>query len=326
MRVLITGAGGFVGGHLATFLCRETPLELHGTLLNGETRPELATLGVATHTLDLRDAGSVQRLLADVRPERIYHLAGQAYVPQSFETPWETLEINVRGPLNLFQALHELNLTDTRILVIGSAEMYGLVRPEQSPLTEATPFAPPSPYSVSKIAQDMLALQFFLSYKMFTVRMRPFNHIGPGQNIRFAVSAFASQIAQIELGLAEPVVYAGDLSAERDFTDVRDIVRAYYLALERGEPGAAYNVCSGVAHKMSTVLERLITLSTHPIRVAIDEARLRPVEIPRLVGDFSALHKQTGWQPQISFDQTLQDVLADWRQRLRAPQTDSQTL
>jgi len=179
-------------------------------------------------------------------------------------------------------------------------------------------------HSVSKIAQDMLALQFHLSYQMFTVRMRPFNHIGPGQNIRFAVSAFASQIAQIELGLAEPVVYVGDLSAERDFTDVRDIVRAYYLALERGEPGAAYNVCSGVAHKMSAVLDRLIALSAHPIKVAIDPARLRPVEIPCLVGDFSALRHQTGWQPQIAFDQTLQDVLTDWRQRLRTPQTDPQ--
>jgi GDP-4-dehydro-6-deoxy-D-mannose reductase len=161
---------------------------------------------------------------------------------------------------------------------------------------------------------------------MFTVRMRPFNHIGPGQNIRFAVSAFASQIARIELGLVEPVVYVGDLSAERDFTDVRDIVRAYYLALERGEPGAAYNVCSGVAYKMSAVLDRLIALSTLPIRVATDPARLRPVEIPRLIGDYSALHRQTGWQPQIAFDQTLQDVLADWRQRLRTPQIDPQTL
>ncbi len=325
MRALITGAGGFVGGHLTTFLCRETPFELHGTVLNGENRPELAALGMALHTIDLRDSDAVRRLLADVRPDRIYHLAGQAYVPRSFEAPWETLEINVRGPLNVLQALHDLNLTDTRILVVGSAEMYGLVRPEQLPLTEAASFAPPSPYSVSKIAQDMLALQFHLSYQMFTVRMRPFNHIGPGQNIRFAVSAFASQIAQIELGLTEPVVYVGDLSAERDFTDVRDIVRAYYLALERGEPGAAYNVCSGVAHKMSAVLDRLIALSAVPIKVAIDPARLRPVEIPCLVGDFSALRQQTGWQPQIAFDQTLQDVLTDWRQRLRAPQTDPQT-
>ncbi len=318
MQALITGAGGFVGGHLLNFLRDSTDWALHGTLVGDfERRPALTALCDNLHVLDLRDPAAVQKLLSDIRPDRIFHLAGQAFVPRSFEDPWETLENNIRGELNLLQAIHDLKLS-TRILIVGSAEIYGAVRAENLPITELTPFSPSSPYSVSKIAQDMLALQYFLSYGLFTVRTRPFNHIGPGQNDRFAVSSFASQVARIELGQVEPVVYVGNLSAERDFTDVRDIVRAYYLAIEQGEAGAVYNVCSGVANSMQMVLDRLIALSSHPITVTVSPERFRPVEIPRLVGDYSRLRGQTGWQPQISLDQTLHDVLTDWRQRLSA--------
>ena len=324
MRVLITGAGGFVGGHLAAYLAspsapsteKEVP-ELHGTILKHERRPALNALGVILHQVDLCDQDAVRTVLDTVRPDRIYHLAGQAYVPLSFEQPWNTLETNIRAPLNLLQSVHDLKLTETRVLVVGSAEMYGSARPDQMPLTETTPFAPSSPYSVSKIAQDMLALQFYLSYRIHTVRVRSFNHIGPGQSDRFAVSAFASQIARIELGQIEPVVYVGDLSAERDLTDVRDVVRAYYLALEHGSAGAVYNVCSGVTYPMRLVLDRMIDLSLRPVAVEIDPKRLRPIDIPRLLGDCSALRIQTGWQPTIALEQTLSDVLDDWRQRLR---------
>lgn len=322
MHTLITGAGGFVGGHLLTFLRNNTTMTLHGTLIaETEKRPSLVATCDNLHVIDLRDPEHVRRLLAEVRPDRIFHLAGQAFVPRSFEDPWDTLETNIRGELNLLQAIHELKLT-TRVLVIGSAEMYGAARAEQLPLTEQTPFAPSSPYSVSKIAQDMLALQYHLSYGLFTVRTRSFNHIGPGQNERFAIPSFASQIVQIEMGRAEPVVYVGNLSAERDLTDVRDIVRAYHMALELGEPGAAYNVCSGVAYSMQYVLDRLIALSEQPITVRVSPDRFRPVEIPRLVGDYSRLHQQTGWMPQISLDQTLHDVLTDWRQRLNTTLPD----
>ena len=325
MRVLITGAGGFVGGHLAAFLASlrtvssETDLELHGTILQHEVRPTLNALGLTLHQIDLCVPDAVHALLDAVRPDRIYHLAGQAYVPLSFEQPWATFETNIRAPLNLLQSMRDLKLTESRILVVSSAEMYGIARPDQMPLTEATPFAPGSPYSVSKIAQDMLALQYYLSYKTYTIRVRSFNHIGPGQSDRFAVSAFASQIARIELGQARPVVYVGDLSAERDLTDVRDVVRAYYLALEHGSAGAVYNVCSGIAYPMRMVLDRMIDLSLRPVNVEVDPKRLRPIDIPRLLGDCSALYRQTGWQPTITLDQTLSDVLDDWRQRLRTP-------
>ncbi len=324
MRALVTGAGGFVGGHLLAALRATSDIILHGTLranADGSTDEKLSLPDVRAHVIDLTQEDAVTRLIAEVKPDRVFHLAGQAFVPYSFEHPWETFEINLHSQLNLLQAIHNQKL-DTRILVIGSAEMYGVVRPDQLPITELAPLMPTSPYSVSKVAQDMLALQYHLSYNLYTVRVRPFNHIGPGQSRQFAVSSFASQIAAIEVAGAEPIVRVGDLSAERDLTDVRDIVRAYTMLLEEGEPGGVYNVCSGVAHSMQAILDRLIALSAQPIEVRIDPDRLRPVEIPRLVGDYSRLHARTGWQPQIDLDRTLRDVLADWRTRLAAPQTN----
>jgi GDP-4-dehydro-6-deoxy-D-mannose reductase len=316
LDVLITGAGGFVGGHLVTYLTRATDSRLHGTLISeAERYPALSAACPDLWTLDLRDPAAVREMLQAVRPERIFHLAGQAYVPRSFDHPWDTLETNIRGTLNLLRAVQELDLP-TRVLVVGSAEIYGVVRPDQLPLTEDTPFAPSSPYSVSKVAQDMLALQYTLAYRIFTIRMRPFNHIGPGQNDRFAASNWAMQIAEIEAGKREPVVYVGDLSAARDFTDVRDVVRAYVLALDRGEPGGVYQVCSGQAHTMQSILDKLISLSHVSIEVRVDAQRLRPTDIPILVGDYSRLRNRTGWQPEIPIDQSLRDVLDNWRQRV----------
>lgn len=315
-QALITGAGGFVGAHLLHYLKQYTDFALHGTL----HRPiDTATLGAlcTPHVLDLTDSEAVQRLLESVQPDRIYHLAGQSYVPRSYEAPWETLETNLHSVVNLFESIRALKL-DTRVLIIGSAEMYGLVRPDQLPITEETPFAPVSPYAVSKVAQDMLALQYFRSHKLHTVRVRPFNHIGPGQRGRFAVASFAAQIAQIEAEQSDPIVYVGDLSAERDFTDVRDVVRAYHLTLELGEPGGLYNVCSGQFHSMQRVLDTLIGLSSRQIEVRIDPARLRPADVPRLVGSPARLQAATGWTPQIRFEQTLRDVLDDVRQHTRA--------
>jgi GDP-4-dehydro-6-deoxy-D-mannose reductase len=315
LEVLITGAGGFVGGHLIAYLRQKPDMVLHGTVINeSEKRPSLVAICPDLWEVDLRDPEAVRDLLDKVRPDHLYHLAGQAYVPRSFEDPWETLETNIRGTLNLLQAIKDLNLP-TRVLVVGSAEIYGAVRPDQLPLTENTVFAPSSPYSVSKIAQDMLALQYTLTHRVFTVRTRPFNHIGPGQNNRFAVPNWASQIAEAEVGKREPVVYVGDLTAARDFTDVRDVVRAYLLALTRGESGSVYNVCSGQTHTMQSILDRLIGLSTVAIEIRVDSERFRPAEIPVLVGDYSRLRTQTGWQPEIPIEQSLRDVLDDWRQR-----------
>jgi GDP-4-dehydro-6-deoxy-D-mannose reductase len=291
---------------------------LHGTLFSdSERRAALEALGCQLWTLDLRDADAVRDLVARIRPDRIYHLAGQAFVPRSFAAPWETLEVNIRGTLNLLEAVRALKL-ETRILVVSSAEIYGAAAADSLPLTESAPFVPSSPYSVSKIAQDMLAWQYARAHSLYTVRVRPFNHIGTGQSADFAVPNWASQIAAAELGLREPIVAVGNLAAARDFTDVRDVVRAYALALERGAAGAVYNVCSGVPQTMQHVLETLIGLSRTPITVRVDPERVRPIEIPVLYGSYARLQADTDWRPQISLAQSLTDVLNEWRARLRS--------
>jgi len=321
LNILVTGAGGFVGGHLLTYLNQQPNVTLHGTLISeAERRPALVALCPNLWTLDLRDPAAVEDMLAAVKPDHIFHLAGQAYVPRSFEDPWDTLETNIRGTLNVLQAVRALKLA-TRVLVVGSAETYGTVKPEYLPLTEDTPMTPTSPYSVSKIGQDMLALQYTLAHQVFTVRTRPFNHIGPGQNNRFAVPNWASQIAEAEAGQREPVVYVGNLSAARDFTDVRDVVRAYTMALDKGKSGEVYNVCSGQAHTMQSIMDTLVRLSRVPIEVRTDPERFRAVEIPVLVGSYRRLYEQTGWEPQIPIDQSLRDVLDEWRQRVGATVT-----
>ena len=225
MRVLITGAGGFVGRHLSARLGSVQPrARLIGTTLAPDETVHESVNDL--YWIDLKDYAKVHKLLAKCRPDAIYHLAAQAFVPRSFEYPWETLENNIRAQLNLIRACLELEIRP-RILIVSSAEIYGASQPEQLPLDEDTAIRPTNPYSVSKVAQDMLGLQYFLSHNLPIMRARPFNHIGPGQNERFVAPAFARQIASIEESQAEAVIYVGNLESKRDFTDVRDIVRAY---------------------------------------------------------------------------------------------------
>jgi GDP-4-dehydro-6-deoxy-D-mannose reductase len=313
MRVLITGAGGFVGYHLAEHL-KTTSDELHGTVFTGGA--ERCHPVVKTHTLDLRDTDAVRELIDTVRPQRIYHLAAQAFVPRSFEAPWETLQNNIFSQLNVIKACVDQK-RDPRILIVSSAEIYGPVTPDELPLTEQAALRPTSPYSVSKITQDMLALQYHLSHQLPIMRARPFNHIGPGQSDRFVAPAFALQVARIEAGQQEPVMRVGDLSARRDFTDVRDIVRAYAMILEHGQPGDVYNVASGQARSIQSLLDGLLAMTKTPITVETDPERLRPVSVPVLQGSCDHLHQTTGWKPQISFEQTLRDVLDDCRTRVQ---------
>jgi GDP-4-dehydro-6-deoxy-D-mannose reductase len=315
VRILITGISGFVGRHLATQLHERYPqAEIHGTT----RQTPFPDLPFATcHALDLRDETSVTALVTAIQPDQIYHLAAQAFVPRSFSDPWETIEINVRAQLNLFLACIALSLSP-RILVVSSAEIYGIVDETHIPMREDLPPRPTSPYSVSKVTQDMLALQYYLSHNLQVMRARPFNHFGPGQNERFVAPAFALQIAQIEANLNPPIIQVGDLSAKRDFTDVRDIVNAYRLIMESGTPGAVYNVASGVAHSIAHLLQTLIGLANKQIEVQVDESRLRPVHIPILLGDAQFLRNSTGWAPQYSFEASLQDVLEDCRQRVQS--------
>lgn len=314
MRVFITGASGFVGQHLAQHLRESYPkLELHGSTLNLKECEQIREVD-QWHEIDLRNETQVSDLIQTIQPAQIYHLAGQAFVPRSFEAPWETLENNIRSQLNLFLACIQHHPT-ARILIAGSAEIYGKV--DRVPIDETAPLQPSSPYSVSKVTQDLLGLQYHLSHGLHVLRARSFNHFGPKQSDRFAVPAFAIQIARIEAGQQDPVLRVGDLSAQRDFTDVRDIVRAYRLLLEHGAPGEAYNIASGVAHSIQKVLDTLLQFTSVPITIRIDEARLRPSNIPILVGDNTRLRQATGWFPTVRFEQTLQEVLEDCRQRVR---------
>lgn len=315
MRVLITGVGGFVGGHLARHLSETLPnAELHGTVI--EPPGTVQVPNVVCHSLDLKDEAAVRELVGPLQPDHIYHLAAQAFVPRSFEAPWETLENNIRSQLNVIQACIALEISP-RMLIISSAEIYGVVDPHDLPIRESCPLRPSSPYSVSKVTQDMLGLQYYLSHRLPIMRARPFNHFGPGQNERFVAPDFALQIARVEAGLQPFEIRVGDLTAQRDYTDVRDIVRAYQLIMQRGTPGDVYNIASGKSYSIQTVLDTLLKFTTMSIKVVVDPARIRPTEIPVLRGDYSRLRQATGWEPHIPFEDTLRDVLEDCRQRIQ---------
>ena len=318
MRALITGINGFVGGHLAEHLLA-SGWEVWG--IGRQPALALAALrGRASYvSADLEARGGATEALREARPDAIFHLAGQAFVPRSFEDPAGTLATNIFAQLNLLLALIELRL-DPRVLVAGSNEMYGRILPEQLPVNEAVPLAPVSPYAVSKAAQDLLALQYHHSHGVKAIRARPFNHIGPRQDARFAVSSFARQIARIEAGLQPPALHVGNLEARRDFTDVRDMARAYALAAERAAPGEAYNIGSGRATSLREIVDTLLAHSNAPIEVIVDPARFRPVDIPEVVCDATRFRAATGWQPAIPLDQTLRDILDDWRGRVASEQ------
>jgi GDP-4-dehydro-6-deoxy-D-mannose reductase len=317
MRVLITGFTGFVGSHLAEYLVAREDVEVFGTHRWRSRMDNVEHLRdrVRFVECDLRDPGAVRRVLRDVRPERIFHLAAQSYVPTSWLTPVETLSVNVLGQLNLFEAMRELDLP-ARIHIAGSSEEYGLVLPDEIPIREDSPLRPLSPYAVSKVAQDMLAYQYWQSYRFHVVRTRGFNHTGPRRGEVFVTSNFARQIAQIEKGVREPVVSVGNLDSVRDFTDVRDMVRAYWLSLERGTPGDVYNICSGRGYTARQVLDILLGLAQVKVTVQEDPARMRPSDVMLLVGDCSKFRSATGWQPTIPFEVTLKDLLEHWRSRV----------
>ena len=318
MRALITGVTGFAGSHLADYLLAEQPeVEIFGTRRWRSRMENIEHLEgrLQLRECDLRDPAAIQGVLAEVRPDYIFHLAAQSFVPASWRAPSETLMTNILGQTNIFEAVRVLEL-DPVIQIAGSSEEYGLVLPDEVPIKETNPLRPLSPYAVSKVAQDLLAYQYFRSYGLKTVRTRGFNHTGPRRGEVFVTSNFAKQIASIEAGLREPVIRVGNLDAQRDFTDVRDIVRAYWLAVSEATPGEVYNLASGRAVTIRELLDRLLVLSDTEVEVQVDPDRLRPSDVEILLGDYSKFRSDTGWEPSIPLEQTLKDTLDYWRQKL----------
>jgi GDP-4-dehydro-6-deoxy-D-mannose reductase len=317
-RVLITGITGMAGSHLADLI-----LESHPDCQVFGAKRWRSSLTNIEHCIDrvklvdcnLTDACSVMELIQSIRPDCIFHLAAQSFVQESWHSPQATVLDNISMQINLFEAIRHTKI-DPVVQIALSSEQYGKVDSPDVPLNENHPFRPLSPYAVSKVAQDLLAYQYHQSYGLKVIRTRAFNHEGPRRAAVFATSNFAKQIAEIEAGLKPPVVYVGNLSAQRDYSDVRDVVRAYWLAVQRCQPGEDYVIASGKSISIGDMLNHLLSLSHVKIKVEVDPARHRPSDVQTLRGDATKFVKQTGWQPEFSFDQTLKDLLDWWRERV----------
>lgn len=316
LRALITGISGFVGSHLAEYLLGHTDWQVAGTVYGRLDNIAHLRDRITVYPAELSRLEVVRFILEEAQPDYIFHLAAQPIPALSRLDPWFTLENNIRAQLNVLEAVAQLKLA-SRVLVVGSAEEYGKILPEDLPVDEETPLRPVTPYGVSKVTQDFLGLQYFLSYGVAAVRVRSFNHVGPRQREGFVAADFAKQIAEIEAGLRPPQVVVGNLAAGRDFSDVRDIVAAYYLALTRGEPGEVYNIGSGNSYTVQTLLDTFIRLSARAVEIVPDPARMRPADIPCMTADIRKFQARTGWQPTIPIEQSMADVLAYWREQVR---------
>jgi GDP-4-dehydro-6-deoxy-D-mannose reductase len=342
-RVLITGVTGFAGSHLAEYLLARGDVEVYGAcrwrsrldnlsdlahqgrlnlrgvdaVISSEAELRAIASPRAVNLLqgDMADPYQMKTLVEVVKPHRIFHLAAQSFVPTSWSAPAETFSINTVGQIHLFEAVRMAGI-DPLIHIAGSSEEYGLVHPNEVPIAESNPLRPLSPYAVSKVAQELLAYQYHQSYGLKTVVTRGFNHTGPRHGPVLSCSSFARQIAEIELELSPPVLYVGDLTTKRDWVDVRDVVRGYWLALEDGVPGEVYNIGSGTTRTIQSMLDTLLALSPVTIEIRRDLARLRPSDVPILWADDSKFRAQTRWEPKIPFEQTMRDLLDYWRERV----------
>ena len=299
VKAFVTGASGFVGRHLVAHL--------------RDCGDEVVPTDRSDGGPDLLDADGFATLVAEVRPDVVYHLAGQADVAASWLSPIETMRVNVEGTHNILEVARTFGVA--KVLTVSSADIYGVVAPEELPIVESAPLRPVSPYAASKAAADLVALQAHLGHGQDVVRARAFNHLGPGQSKSFVGAGFAARIAACERS-GDDELQTGDLTPRRDFTDVRDVVRAYRLLATEGRPGVAYNICSGTSNSIGELVGLLLGLTDARMRLVEDPDLLRPVDLPELRGDASLLRRHTGWAPSISLDETLSDVLKDWRLRL----------
>ncbi len=316
MKVFITGISGFAGSHLAELLVNNGH-EVLGTYLTEESLVNVGNIKdkLSLLKINLLDVQSVNDIISEKKPDVVYHLAAIASAAKSFKNPIETLTNNIAAEINILEAIRNANLMDTKIFIVASGDMYGLVDSQNIPINENTPFMPTNPYAVSKIAQDYLALQYFLTYKLRIIRARPFNHIGPRQGLGFVVADFAKKIVDIEKGNAESVLKVGNLDAKRDFTDVRDMVKAYSLLMEKGISGEAYNIGSGISHSIKDIVTLMQSKAKVQFDISYDESLMRPSDNPELTCNADKMKKLTGWNPEIPLEKTIEDILDYWRNK-----------
>ena len=318
MKVLITGITGMVGSHLAEYLLENQPsAEVHGLIRWRSPMDNIRHIKnqIILHQAELRDLNSLIYILKMIKPDRIFHLAAQSYVTASFNLPADTLHTNVIGTTNLLDAVRLADI-DPRIHICSSSEVYGQVEKDEIPIREDNPLRPASPYAVSKVGEDMIALQYYLSYGMQTFRTRMFTHTGPRRGDVFAESAFAKQIANIEAGIQQNPVKVGNLDSVRTFADVRDAVKAYWLLLEKGIPGEVYNIGGQETLSVGDMLRILKGMATCKIEHQVDQNLLRPSDVTLQIPDTSKFRETTGWRPEIPVEVTLQDLLNYHRKRL----------
>ncbi len=312
MRALITGINGFVGRHLLQHLQAEGD-DVSG-VCRGTSALDLDSVSVLR--ADLTNRAAVERVLRETRPEAVYHLAAQSSPASSLADPWSTLANNLGGQLNLLEGLLSCGQRP-RILIVGSSDEYGQVGPDDVPTNEDVPLRPVTPYAVSKVGQDVMGFQYFAQHGLPIIRVRPFNHTGPGHDARFVIPSFARQLAEIEAGVREPVLHVGNLNVARDFTDARDMVRAYRLALLKGTPGEVYNLGSGHSVRLADALDQLIDLCRVHVDKRVDPALVRRSDILRQEADARKFVALTGWRPRIAWHTTLHDTFDYWREKVR---------
>ena len=315
LKALITGVTGFAGSHLADYLIDKQKVEVHG-IKRPRSKTEFLRYDVHYHEGDITDKASMSRLILEVAPDYIFHLAAQSFVPLSWTAPEATLTTNIIGTLNILETVRELG-GKAVIHIAGSSEEYGMVAPEECPITEQQPLRPLSPYGVSKVAADLLGQQYCRSYGLNTIITRAFNHTGPRRGEQFVTSKIARQLALIKLEEAEPVLTLGNLEAVRDFTDVRDMVRAYWLAANHCQPGLPYNIGTGEGHTIRNVVDTLCALTDTWPQIEQDLQFMRPSDVPRLICNSITFRDDTGWKPEIPFEQTLRDLFDYWMRRLK---------
>lgn len=310
-KALIIGAAGFVGSYLIEQL--ESNCSISVTKLSHENIDD-RDKSIEVYNLDIMNIDEIKAILNKVRPEHIYHLAAQSSVALSWKNPNLTVDINIKGTINLLDAVRELDY-EPRLLLIGSGEEYGHIRPEETPIKEDNKLRPGNIYAVTKATQNMIGELYAKAYSMDIVMVRAFNHIGPKQVPMFVVADFCKQVAEIEAGKREPIINVGNLTAKRDFTDVRDVVRAYEMLMNKAKPGQTYNVGSGKAVEIREILNEILNLSNSKIEVVIDSNKLRPVDVPVIEADISKITENIGWKKEISLKQTIEETLDYWRNK-----------